>query len=90
MPPTSVIRQYAPEAPSRSDDTDWAQLRADRRAHPENYFGQADVICMIRAQFKRKADELPLYSADEIFSIIALARKKHGPKFEATFNVEDF
>lgn len=67
----------------------WA-MAEDRKEHPENYFGVPDVVCAMRAQFKRKADGLPLYSADEIFSIIALARKKYGPKFETTFNVEDF
>ena len=85
-PPMAQIRLHIP--PRRDPQRGWVPTREDyedRRRNPDKYFGEADVICMMRAQSQRIAEKKPLYTHDQLEQIVLKARKKYGHNFEQAF-----
>jgi hypothetical protein len=55
---------------SIDEQVQWEQQRQARTERPDDYFGQADVVCLMRIAQDRKNRELPLLSADEMIAAI--------------------
>jgi hypothetical protein len=67
------------------DPEEYERLSADRKLHPVDYFGGADVICMMRAQQKRFDDKKPLYTPSQVIEIIGKARSKYGVEYAEVY-----
>lgn len=86
FPTVGEFRQYVPQV-AREGWSPTAQDYADRRAHPDEYFGTADVIVAMRAHATRMAGDKKLYSHEELLEIIARARKKHAKDYKERYKV---
>ena len=62
----------------------WDELRrADRKLNPDKYFGEADVVSMIRIAEDRKAKKLPSLDSDDMIAAVIETRKPYTDAREA-------
>ena len=71
-------RQSSAVGRNALSDEEWSALVKDRSAHPENYFGMADVQFVWGLLLDRKKRGLPRLPFPEILEAIYEARKNYG------------
>jgi hypothetical protein len=83
FPSVQEFKKYLPESNFREKQEEtrreWERdMRAKRAQHPEQFFGEADVIVMMRMVEKAVAGKHPRPSEQEIDAAISDARTKFG------------
>jgi len=93
FPIPSELRKYIPLHPAMTEkqareSAEWRDLYRERNANPDAFFGEADVVAMMRIVRERSASELPIDPVaivDEVLQIrkivqerIALASRSDG------------
>jgi len=79
-PSTSVIASFAPDAISINDlrqqqhEEELNRLRPIRKSNPDDFFGEADVVCMMRLLKERKDKGLPRLSHDQVIAEVLAIR----------------
>jgi hypothetical protein len=77
LPPPLQVEQREIERAAWERD-----MRAKRRQHPDEFFGEADVKHMMKRIGEAIEDRKPVPSADEILAEILEARNKSGFSWE--------
>ena len=77
-PSTSIIVGYAPAAPPPRQDVEaalWRERMAPiRAANPDDFFGEADVVAMMRISSERKSKKLEPLDADTMIAEVLKIR----------------
>ena len=71
-PPIGKIREYVPERQQRNwiTDAEWEELKRQRAARPDDFFGEADVVCAMRIMTERIKNKQPLLSTEDLLRTV--------------------